>query len=152
LERIGREHPALAALRGDLDARIANAADAIREDMPNTLKKRWHGYGVDRYLRTPGDLVQLIAGSEGTLAAIASAELDIVPTPSDIGVGLFFFATVAEAMAATVEFLDLKPAAVEHIDDVLFDQTRGQLQFQAARDLLCLDSDPCVSILIVEFF
>lgn len=152
LERIGREHPALAAMRGELDALAANAAGAIRADLPPTIKKRWHGYGLDRYLRTPGDLVQLIAGSEGTLAAVASAELDIVPLPKDMGVGLFFFATVAEAMQATVEFLDLQPAAVEHIDDVLFDQTRGQLQFQAARDLLELDTRPCTSILIVEFF
>jgi Fe-S oxidoreductase len=41
---------------------------------------------------------------------------------------------------ATVELLDLKPASIEHIDRVLFDQTKGQLQFQPARDLLELDA------------
>ena len=66
--------------------------------------------------------------------------------------GLLFFASVAEAMQATVELLDLKPAAIEHLDRRLFDQTRGQLEFQAARDLLELDTQPCESILIVEFF
>ena len=55
-------------------------------------------------------------------------------------------------MQATVELLDLKPAAIEHIDRPLFDQTKGQLQFQAARDLLELDTQPCESILIVEFY
>jgi Fe-S oxidoreductase len=55
-------------------------------------------------------------------------------------------------MQATVELLDLKPAAVEHIDRPLFDGTKGQLQFQAARDLLELESKPCESILIVEFY
>src|SRR5262249_55051484 len=53
---------------------------------------------------------------------------------------------------ATVELLDLKPAAIEHIDRPLFDGTKGQLQFQAARDLLELESKPCESILIVEFY
>jgi FAD/FMN-containing dehydrogenase len=48
--------------------------------------------------------------------------------------------------------LELKPAAIEHIDRPLFDQTRGQREFQAARDLLELDEQPCESILIVEFF
>jgi Fe-S oxidoreductase len=66
--------------------------------------------------------------------------------------GLIFFASVAEAMQATVELLDLKPAAIEHIDRPLLDQTRGQLHFQAARDLLELDKKPCESILIVEFY
>ena len=55
-------------------------------------------------------------------------------------------------MQATVELLDLKPAAIEHIDRPLFDQTQGQREFQAARDLLELDTKPCESILIVEFF
>ena len=30
----------------------------------------------------------------------------------------------------------LQPAAIEHIDRLLFDQTRGQIEFQAVRDLL----------------
>jgi Fe-S oxidoreductase len=34
----------------------------------------------------------------------------------------------------------------------LLDQTKGQLHFQAARDLLELDTHPCESILIVEFY
>ena len=55
-------------------------------------------------------------------------------------------------MQATVELLDLKPAAIEHIDRLLLDQTRGQLHFQAARDLLELHAKPCESILIVEFY
>ena len=55
-------------------------------------------------------------------------------------------------MQATVELLDLQPAAIEHLDRVLLDQTKGQIEFQAARDLLELDFRPCQSILAVEFF
>ena len=66
--------------------------------------------------------------------------------------GLLFFASVAEAMQADEQLLDLKPAAMEHIDRLLFDQTRGQREFQPVRDLLELDTRPCESILIVEFF
>jgi hypothetical protein len=35
---------------------------------------------------------------------------------------------------------------------VLLDQTKGQLEFKAARDLLELEHKPCQSILAVEFF
>src|SRR4030095_13929801 len=107
---------------------------------------------IDRFLREPGNLSHVLAGSEGTLAAIFSAELKVVPLPRQRGVGLVFFATVAEAMQATVELLPLRPAAIEHVDSVLLDQTKGQLAYQAARNLLDLDARPCESILIVEFF
>src|SRR5439155_16091001 len=119
---------------------------------PPGLIKRWPGYGIERFLRAPNDLTNILAGSEGTLAAIFSAELKISPLPREKGLGLIFFASVAEAMQATVELLDLKPAAIEHIDRPLLDQTKGQLHFQAARDLLELDTQPCEAILIVEFY
>jgi len=95
---------------------------------------------------------KLLGGSEGTLAAIFSAELNLVPIPKKKGLGLLFFASVEEAMQATVRLLELQPAGIEHIDDVLFDQTRGQLQFKAARELLELDAKPCKAILLVEFY
>src|SRR5437763_9561928 len=55
-------------------------------------------------------------------------------------------------MQASVVLLDLIPSAIEHIDRPLFDQTKAQLLFQAARDLLELDAKPCESILLVEFY
>ena len=107
---------------------------------PPGLLKRWPGYALARAAQEPANLVQILAGSEGTLAAIFSAELKVVPLPVERGVGLVFFASVTEAMQAANELLDLKPAAIEHIDRPLFEQTRGQREFQAARDLLELDS------------
>jgi FAD/FMN-containing dehydrogenase/Fe-S oxidoreductase len=124
----------------------------ITERLPQGLLKRWPGYALDRCLREPNNLNHLLCGSEGTLAAITSAELKIVPVPEQKGLGLIFFASVAEAMQATVELLDLKPAAIEHVDRVLLDQTKGQLEFAAARGFLELDHKPCQSILLVEFF
>src|SRR5208282_2857231 len=124
----------------------------IAERFPPGLLKRWPGYALARAMREPDNLAHIIAGSEGTLAAIISAELKIVPLPERRGVGLLFFSSVAEATQAAVTLSDLKPAAVEHIDRLLLDQTRGQREFQAARDLLGLDLRPCEAVLIVEFF
>jgi len=104
------------------------------------------------FLRAPHSLTDVLAGSEGTLAAIFSAELKISPLPREKGLGLVFFASVGDAMQATVDLLDLKPAAIEHIDRPLLDQTKGQLLFQPARDLMELDEKPCDAILIVEFY
>ena len=124
----------------------------IAEVYPPGLVKRWPGYALDRMRREPGNLINIIAGSEGTLAAIISAEVKVVPSPDEMGLGLIFFDSVTEAMQATVELLDLKPAAIEHMDRVLLDQTRGKREYQAARDLLDFDANPCAAVLAVEFY
>ena len=150
--QVGPKHDTLRKQR-ELVADLAyfHAID-IAERLPPGLLKRRPGYAIDRCAQEPDNLNHLLSGSEGTLAAIVSAELKIVPLPQEKGLALIFFASIPEAMQATVELADLKPAAIEHIDRVLLDQTQGQLEFKAARDLLELDAKPCESILVVEFF
>ena len=152
IQRIGPAHDTLRSQRELVANLIAAHTKEIGDRMPPGLQKRWSGYALTRWLRDPGNLNNMLCGSEGTLAAIFSAELKIVPLPREKGLGLVFFASVAEAMQATVELLDLKPSAIEHIDRPLFDQTKGQLNFEAARQLLQLDTTPCESLLIVEFY
>src|SRR3954465_3826904 len=152
IHQIGPQHETLQAQRKVIANLVAVHANQIAEWMPPGLEKRWSGSALARWLRDPGNLNNLLCGSEGTLAAIFSAELKIVPLPREKGLGLIFFASVAEAMQATVELLALKPSAIEHIDRPLFDQTKGQLHFEPARQLLELDIKPCEAILIVEFY
>jgi FAD/FMN-containing dehydrogenase/Fe-S oxidoreductase len=152
IEKIGALHESLSAQRAEIENLVRKQGAEMANRWPPGLIKRWPGYGIEKFLHAPNDLTRIFAGSEGTLAAISSAELKISPLPGQKGLGLIFFSSIDEAMAATVELLDLKPAAIEHIDRPLFDQTKGQLQFQAARDLLELDTHPCESILIIEFY
>src|SRR5882724_2705440 len=152
IHEIGPQHETLRAQRDVIAQLVAAHAHQVAEWMPAGLQKRWSGYALARWLRDPGNLNNMLCGSEGTLAAIFSAELKIVPVPREKGLGLVFFASVAEAMQATVELLQLKPSAIEHIDRPLFDQTKGQLHFEPARQLLELDTKSCEAILIVEFY
>ena len=149
---VGSQHESLRDEQSKIDNLVRAHAAEMAERWPPGLLKRWPGYGIERFSRAPDNLNEILAGSEGTLAAIFSAELKISPLPSEKGLGLIFFASVAEAMQATVALLDLQPSAIEHIDRPLLDQTKGQLHFQAARDLLELDTQPCEAILIVEFY
>src|SRR5213079_997280 len=134
VEKIGARHESLDAERMTIEKLVRAASTEMTERWPPGLIKRWPGYGIERFLRVPNDLTNILAGSEGTLAAIFTAELKISPLPHKKGLGLIFFASVAEAMQATVELLDLQPSAIEHIDSPLFNQTKGQLHFQAPRD------------------
>ncbi|MBE0541298.1 MAG: FAD-binding protein [Verrucomicrobia bacterium] len=150
--RVGPGHDTLPKQRELIGNMAMFNSLEIAQEFPPGLLKRWPGYALDRAVREPENLIHVLAGSEGTLAAILSAELKLVPTPDELGLGLIFFDSIAEAMQATVELLDLKPAAIEHIDRVILDQTRGQREFADARDLLELDTQPCESLLIVEFY
>jgi len=149
---VGPGHDTLRRQRELISDLLCFHSLTIPEQRPPGLAKRWPGYAIERCVREPNNLNHLLCGCEGTLAVITSAELKIVPLPGEKGLCLIFFASVGEAMEATVALRDLKPAAIEHVDRLLLEQTKGQLQFQAARDLLELDHKPCQAILVVEFF
>ena len=142
----------LADVGRSVDHIVAEFAEEIAIRFPEGLTKRWPGYAFDRLARSPGDLTNLISGSEGTLAGISSAVLRVVPLPFERSLGVLFFASVEEALQATVDLADLGAAAIEHLDYTVLDQTRGQRAFAPARALLDLDDKPCRAILLVEFF
>ena len=152
IAKIGLQGNSLEGERAQIERLLHQQSEEMAERWPPGMIKRWPGYGLKRFLHSPQNLNEILAGSEGTLAAIFSAELKISPLPREKGLGLIFFASVDDAMQAMVELLDLKPTAIEHIDRPLFDQTKGQLHFQAARDLMELDTKPCAAVLIVEFY
>ena len=149
---VGGDSGGLPEIRDAADALIAEYTDAITDRFPEGLVKRWPGYGLDRALRAPGDLTQLVAGSEGTLAGITSAIVRVVPKPRNRFLGILFFQSILEALQTTVELADLGAAAIEHLDRAALDQTAGKRSFAAARALLRLDEEPCEAILLVEFF
>ncbi len=149
---LGNGSADLAEERAKIEDILEACAPEVRRRFHDNIIKRWPGYGFRRYLKEKGNLARLFGGSEGTLGAVISAEVGLVPLPREKGMGLIFFDSIGEAMQATVELADLGPAAIEHIDDVCFDETRGQLQFEAVRALLELDDKPCTSVLLVEFY
>lgn len=150
---LGGDSTDLPEHRSKANVIVDRCAAAIEKRFPPGLLKRWPGYGFEPYLRSERrDLARLFSGSEGTLAGMTSAVINIVPLPQRKAIGVLFFDTVEEAMAATVELLDLGASAIEHIDRLLFDQTRGQRTFAKARALMRLDEQPPGAILIVEFF
>ena len=149
---VGNEDSGLPEIREAAEGIVAEYADEIAERLPEGLVKSWPGYGLDRALRSPGDLTQLVAGSEGTLVGITSAILHVVPRPRERFLGILFYQSVMEALQSTVEFADLGAAAIEHLDRAALDQTVGKRAFASARELLRLDEAPCEAILLVEFF
>ncbi len=93
-------------------------------------------------------LHQLVVGSEGTLAVVTEAELNLVPRPKHRGLLVPQFATLAAAMDALAACLEFGPSSVELMDQMLLDLARGNL---GLRDTMAAIEGRPEAILMVEF-
>jgi FAD/FMN-containing dehydrogenase len=81
---------------------------------PHTRKSS-SGYALDRYAETSDEL-DLLVGSEGTLALVTAVEWQLDPTPPDAGGAVLGFGSL-EALAESIPYLlALNPSAVEMLD------------------------------------
>jgi FAD/FMN-containing dehydrogenase/Fe-S oxidoreductase len=158
-----------------LRALVSRHADVIKERFPKTWR-RASGYGLNYLLPPHGytatqppvwasaepyppatgfNVARLLAGSEGTLAVVTEATLQVTPRPKATGLCVLAFESIAAAADATPACLECRPAAVELIDAMLIGLARAAPGF--ARRLTFLqpaqvrDGDP-PALLAVEFF
>lgn len=104
-------------------------AEAIATGFP-PFWRRAGGYRLDRLTATDMvDLAQFVVGSEGTLVAITSAEVDLVPKPKVTVYAVGHFETPQQAIAATEDALSLQPAQVEMMDKTILDLSREKVEF-----------------------
>ncbi|MBT4073886.1 MAG: FAD-binding protein [Chloroflexi bacterium] len=139
-------------LEGDIYRTVrdvaARSAPLVEANFPKVLR-RVGGYNLDLVNEPDGvNLAQLMVGSEGTLAAVTSARLNLVKIPEFTGLAVLHFKALDEAMEATVATLEHEPSAVEHIGAIIITQARRHLLF--SRNLGFLQGEP-TDILVVEF-
>jgi FAD/FMN-containing dehydrogenase/Fe-S oxidoreductase len=103
-------------LVGQVADLLAQNSELIERRQPKTLVNQC-GYQLsdvlgDGYV----DLCRLLTGSEGTLAVVTEATLSTSPLPKHSAVGLLFFATLENAMAAVQDILPFAPCACDLLD------------------------------------
>lgn len=79
------------------------------------VKKESSGYGLADWLES-GDLVDVLIGSEGTLAIIVGVELQLAPLPGGTAGLLAGFPDIQGAAAAAVRLAERGASAVELLD------------------------------------
>jgi FAD/FMN-containing dehydrogenase/Fe-S oxidoreductase len=130
---------------------------SILENYPHPdIIRRNTGYALDRLCGmdpvTPGgrpfNLAELLCGSEGTLAVTASAKVNLEPLPKARTLVIPQFRSIHEAMLATVEIVKWNPAAVELVDDIILNATKGNIE--QSKNRFFLQGDP-KCLLIVQF-
>ena len=114
----------LAELEGTLHKLIARHGDQVRERYPR-IPRRVSGYNLDQLLPENGfNLARAIVGSEGTLALILNATVQLVPKPDATMLVVLGFDDVFAAADQTPWLLEYHPDALEGFDHNLPDFAR----------------------------
>jgi len=156
-----REKLALDSLEGSIYRGMIELLNKHRDNIFNSyphpdIIRRNTGYALDRLCEmdpiTPGgrafNLAELLCGSEGTLAMTTEAKVNLVPLPKAKTLVIPQFSSIQEAMRATVEIVKWNPAAVELVDDIILNATKGNIE--QSKNRFFLDGEP-KCILIVQF-
>ncbi|HEX2102711.1 MAG TPA: FAD-linked oxidase C-terminal domain-containing protein [Solirubrobacteraceae bacterium] len=151
----------------DADERARRAAaetleGAVYRELPRLVERhrdalegfpRWWrqagGYRLDRVVGDDGTVnpAMVVVGSEGTLATVVEAEVDLVPLPTVRVMAVGHFESTAEAIAATGDAMEVDAASVELLDRLILDLSRRKLEYRGLGDILEGDPD---ALLFVE--
>ncbi len=141
-------------------------ADAIKAGYPKTWRNSagyrlnyllpwsasrppmWQGENYPNLNPSSLNLAPLLAGSEGTLAVIRRATLNLVPKPKHTALAVLAYDSVATACDDVPRLLACNPSAVELIPQMLIRLARDVPAY--ARQIDFVDGDPA-ALLLVEF-
>jgi FAD/FMN-containing dehydrogenase/Fe-S oxidoreductase len=114
-----------------------------------TTPPQWIGERYPANLRpTTFSLSHLLAGSEGTLAVMRRATLNLVPKPKHTILGVLSYNSNAEACDDVPRLLGFNPSAVELVPQMLVRLAKGIPAY--ASQVGWVNGDP-VALLVVEF-
>ena len=129
----------------------------IRDNYPKpSVTRRNTGYALDRLMEChvfdpasaqPFNLCQLLAGSEGTLFLGVEFELNVEPLPPPGALLCAHFATIQDALHATLIAMRHRPFGCELIDRHILECTKANLE--QAKNRFFVQGDPG-AVLVVE--
>ncbi len=133
----------------DLRALADRERAQIAERFPD-IPRRVSGYNLDTLLNPDGvNLSQLVVGSEGTLAVVTEATVQLAPLPARRGILAAHFRTLVEAAEATVAANLHRPAAIELVDEIIIERCRSSVGYAPLAEFVVGDPG---AILLIECF
>lgn len=134
--------------RGVRDIVTANRAE-IQARFPKVMR-RVGGYNLDEFVdRDVWNLAKLVCGSEGTLAMMLEATVNLEPLPRHTALCVAQFHGLQEALRAVEPVLAHGPSAVELLDRTVMQMARGNRT--TAHQAGFIVGDPAAA-LVIEFY
>ena len=115
--------PAITRFMTDVRPRLLDARKKI-DAAHEGVRKESSGYGLKSYLEG-GDLLDLIVGSEGTLAIVVGVELELGQQPVATSGVFGAFGSLDDAVSAAGKARELGAAACELLDRTFLDVARA---------------------------
>jgi FAD/FMN-containing dehydrogenase/Fe-S oxidoreductase len=111
-----------------------DCAGEVARRFPKVLR-RVGGYNLDEFSDPSRrfNLSKLIVGSEGTLALVLAAKVNLVPLPKAKAVLTIEFPNMLDALEATPLILRHGPSAIEIMDKFILDHTRENAALEALK-------------------
>jgi len=124
--------------------------DEIDRRFPKIIRRvsGFNLYDFDHVSGSSWSMVPLLVGSEGTLAFVAEAELNLVPKPKARGLLVPHFDSLAAALDVLALCLEMSPSAVELMDTLLIDLARKQ---RSLKNMMAAIQGRPAALLMVEF-
>ncbi|RMF77573.1 MAG: FAD-binding oxidoreductase, partial [Chloroflexi bacterium] len=140
----------LKQIRALVSKLVAQHQDEITARFPKTFRTV-AGYALNKIDPDDVNLNWLLAGSEGTLGTIVTAELKLVKfrPATERRLAMVHFDSLRASLEATPRILELEPSAIELMDAFLLDKTRKHAEYSRYMDFI--DGYPEV-VLVVEFY
>lgn len=140
----------LTTLRQKMQAIVLKNQAEIQARYPKTWRTV-SGYALNQLDPEAINLNWLIGGSEGTLATIVQAELNLVPRPAPHlrRLVMVHFESVRASLEITPLMLETNPSAIELMDRFLIHKTRENKAY--APLLKVVEGDPA-AVQVVEFY
>ncbi len=128
-----RERAAAETREGHILSRFREIIHAEREEIlaryPKILR-RCAGYMLDEFVHTDRwNLAKLICGSEGTLATILEATVNLEPLPQASCLVVAHFDDLLDSIRHVESILDYQPSAVEILDRTVVDLAREKFLY-----------------------
>jgi Fe-S oxidoreductase/FAD/FMN-containing dehydrogenase len=150
-----------AACQGDtLEAKCYREVRRIARECAGEIEQRYPkvvrrvgGYNLDEFFddAKPFNLAKIVVGSEGTLAMITAAKVNLVPLPKEKAVLAIEFEQLLDALAATPIILKHKPSAIEIMDGFILNHARENPAMDRMRRAI-LQTDNPGALLNVELY
>lgn len=106
-------------------AALAASAELASGFTPPALLRRASGYRLDALTGPRPRWQEIVAGSEGTLAVVTRATLDLSPLPRAKGLAINTYPTLWDALEAVPGIVERGPSAVELVDRRMLGEDAG---------------------------
>jgi FAD/FMN-containing dehydrogenase/Fe-S oxidoreductase len=149
LNQLKQQPNRLGKIYQQVDEIVTSKQQLIEQTFPK-MPRFLTGYNLAKVYsrsRDTFDLNRILAGSEGTLALITEAKLELTKIPKFKRLIVIHYACFDDALLATENLLELEPAAIETIDEKILTLAKEDEIYQLVKEFIA----DAKAINLVEF-